>query len=195
MGTLKNTIKKILKESEDDGFNWVDDVIETPKEILRRLRNEYGWSIYIPEIGKEITFYLNPETWNLMSSIRVTDIGKRGHGSFGDESHPKYQKNPIEDIRPTNIGGNTYWGTDNFVGTGEGSSDHYKYYDVIDAAKDIVGFSEEAKKLTEEYKRNIERLTSEYVEKMKPLQSKYNFDNRFEYAQAVSIDSNGNIHK
>lgn len=188
---MKNLIKKILKESEDDGFNWVDDVSETPKEILRRLRNEYGWSIYIPEIGKEITFYLNPETWNLMSSIRVTDIGQKGHGSFGGEPHPKYQKNPIEDIRPRNIQGNSYWGTDNFVD----SDDDYRYYNVIDAAKDIVGFSEEAKKLTEEYKKNIERLTSEYVEKMKPLQSKYNFDNRHEYIQAVSIDSKGNIHK
>ena len=192
---MKNLIKKILKEAEDDGFDWVDDSVELPRSILRRLRDEYGWSIYIPEVGKEITFYLNPESWNLMSSIRITDIGKRGHGSFGDESHPKYQKNPIEDIRPTNIEGNTYWGTDNFVGAGEGSSDHYKYYNVIDAAKDIVGFSEEAKKLTEEYKRNIEALTSEYVEKIKPLRSKYNFDNRHKYIQAVSVDSKGNIHK
>lgn len=192
---MKDLIRKILKESEDDGFDWVGDSVESAGSILKRLRDEYGWHIYIPEVGKEITFYLNPESWNLMSSIRITDIGKRGHGSFGDKSHPKYQKNPIEDIRPTNIEGNTYWGTDNFVGTGEGSSDHYKYYNVIDAAKDIVGFSEEAKKLTEEYKRNIEALTSEYVEKMKPLRSKYNFDNRHEYIQAVSVDSKGNIHK
>lgn len=185
---MKNLIRKILKEAEDDGFDWVDDSVEKPRSILRRLRDEYGWSIYIPEVGKEISFYLNPESWNLISSVRVTEIGKRGYGSFGNESHPKYQKNPIEDIRPED---RSYWGTDDFVV----SDEHYKYYDVINAAKDIVGFSEEAKKITEEYKRNIERLTSEYVEKMKPLQSKYNFDNDHEYIQAVSVDSDGNTHK
>ena len=30
---------------------------------------------------------------------------------------------------------------------------------------------------------------------MKPLQSKYNFDNDHEYIQAVSVDSDGNAHK
>ena len=188
---MKNIIRKILKESEDDSFDWVDDSVELPRSLLRRLRDEYGWSIYIPEVGKEITFYLNPEPWNLMSSIRIIDIGQMGHGSFGGEPHPKYQKNPIENIRPRNVQENSYWGTDNFVD----SDENVRYYNVIDAAKDIVGFSEEAKKLTEEYKRNIEILTSEYVEKMKPLQSKYNFDNSHEYIEAVSIDSNGNIHK
>ena len=74
---MKNLIRKILKETEDDGFDWVDDSVEKPRSILRRLRDEYGWSIYIPEVGKEISFYLNPESWNLISSVRVTEIGKR----------------------------------------------------------------------------------------------------------------------
>lgn len=186
---MKNLIKKILKESEDDGFNWVDDVFESPDSILKSLRDNYGWSIYIPEVGKEISFYINPETWNVMSKVNVKDIGKRGHGSFGDNPHPKYQENPLESIQPR---GPYYWGTDDFI---DNESDGYKLYNVNNVAKDIVGFSEEAKQLTEEYQMNIQRLTQEYIEKMKPLQNKYNFGNQHDYIEAVTVDNKGSIHK
>ena len=186
---MKNLIKKILKESEDDGFNWVDDVFESPDSILKSLRDNYGWSIYIPEVGKEISFYINPETWNVMSKVNVKDIGKRGHGSFGDNPHPKYQESPLESIQPR---GPYYWGTEDFI---DNQREGYKLYNVNNVAKDIVGFSEEAKQLTEEYQINIQRLTQEYIEKMKPLQNKYNFDNKHDYIEAVTVDNKGNIHR
>jgi hypothetical protein len=186
---MKNLIRKILKEEEDDVFNWADDIINPPSQILDNLELNTEWVAYIPEISKEISFNVNPESWQPMASIRVNKVESRGHGSFGDNPHKDYQPSVLD-----NLGfGRSNWGPSNHEPIGEDGSE--PLYDVMDVVKDIKGYSEEAKQLTLEYRQRIQELTNQYAENLKSLHSKYNFDNEGwgNSVTVASLDSQGQV--
>jgi hypothetical protein len=189
---MKNIIKKILKEEDEEQPKFDPSKLESPEiSISPRTQIEYAekqleWVAYIPEIGKMIKFYMNPEEWNMFATIRVEDVGSRGHGSFGDDPHPEYQESIFKDITKDRY--SSYY-NGKVIGKGE----RYEYVDIKDVVNDLTGFSKEAEDLTREYKKQIQSLTAEYVQKVRELPNKYNFTGSGEQ-KAVTVDSKGN-HK
>jgi len=192
---MKNLIRKILLEVTDDEIDKYDDDLTSPEisvspaTELRVAHKKYSWEAYIPEIGKKIIFYFNPEHWNMFANMRVEDVDKKGHGNFGDDAHKDYQRSILDDL-----GGDRHQSYYNKEGKILGRGDRYEYVDVKEAVKDVKGFSEEAEKLTKEYKLRIEQLTVEYVRKIRGLNDKYNF-NSSEELDLVSVDSKGNYKR
>jgi hypothetical protein len=192
---MKDLIRKILKEEEDDGFNWADSASNPPRDILDDAYRRFKWSVYIPILGKKIKFYLNPEHWNLMANIRIEDVGSRGHGSFGDDPHRDYQPSVLKDLpNITTAGGErerTYYSKENTVG--QSDTNRRVYVDIEQVIDDIEGYSTEAKQHTEEYQRQIESLTRQYMEKMSGLGDKYNFNDS--YGAETVVVQDGQIRR
>ena len=185
---MKDLIRKILKEEGDDGFNWVDSASNPPRDILDDAYRRFKWGIYIPILGKKISFYINPEHWNMMANIRIEDVESRGHGSFGDDPHKDYQPSVLKDLpkMTTSYGERvrTYYSKENALSRGEGRE--RVYVDIEQVIDDIEGYSTEAKQYTEEYQQQIESLTRQYMEKMSGLGDKYNFNDDYG-AEAVVV--------
>lgn len=192
---MKNLIRKILLEVTDDEIDKYDDDLTSPEisispsTELKIAHKKYSWEAYIPEIGKKIIFYFNPEHWNFFANMKVEDVDKKGHGSFGDDPHKDYQRSILDDL-----GGDRYQSYYNKEGKIVGSGDRYDYVDVKEAVKDLKGFSEEAEQITKDYKQRIEQLTDEYVRKISTLNDKYNFNSGDEL-DLVSVDSKGNYKR
>lgn len=170
---MRDLIKKILKEDEDDGFDWTDSEINPPRNIIRDAGRRFKWSTYIPILGKKIMFYFNPEHWNLMANIRIYDIESKGHGSFGDDPHKEYTQSVLSDLE--NRRGNNYYSASGSVGKHPEVNGRH-FVNVEDVIDDVEGFSTEAKEYTDEYKQKIEEVTQEYITKMSGLSEKYNFN-------------------
>jgi len=189
---MKNLIRKILLEVTDDEIDKYDDDLTSPEVSISPstelyvAHKKYSWESYIPEIGKKIIFYFNPEHWNLFANMKVEDVDKKGHGSFGDNPHKDYQRSILD-----NIAGDRYQSFYNKEGKIVGKGERYDYVNVKDAINDIKGFSEESEQITKEYKQKIQQLTKEYVSKIGLLNDKYNFNSN-EELDLVSVDSKGN---
>jgi hypothetical protein len=188
---MRDLIKKILKEEEDDGFNWADSAGNPPNQIIRDADRRFKWETYIPILGKKIEFYINPEWWNLMANIRVQNIESKGHGTWDDEAHRDYQPSVLNDLTVNRE--RSYYSTENSLGGSEGSRER-KYVDVEKVIDDLEGFSTEAKQYTDEYQEQIESLTREYMEKMSGLGDKYNFNDDYG-AEAVVVQPDGSIRR
>lgn len=187
---MKDIIKKILKEQDEDKPKFDPSKLESPEiSISPRTQIEYAekqleWVAYIPEIGKQIRFYMNPEEWNMFAKIQVTEVGSRGHGSFGKDPHPEYQESILKDMSKDR---NSSYYNGKVIDKGE----RYDYVDIKDVVNDLTGFSKESEDLTREYKKQIQSLTAEYVKKMRELPDKYNFTGSGNQ-KAVTVDSKGN---
>lgn len=176
---MRNIIKKILNEND---WDWANSISNPPRDIIDEAYRRFKWSTYIPVLGKKISFYLNPEHWNLTADIHIEDVGSRGHGSFGDDPHKDYQPSVLSNLKRDMD--ETYYSKENTVG----DSNHKErvYVDIEQVIDDIEGYSTEAKQYTEEYQRQIESLTREYMEKMSGLGDKYNFNDSYG-AEAVVV--------
>jgi hypothetical protein len=187
---MKNLIKKLLKEQEEDKPKFDSsklsspEISVSPRTQIEHAEKQLEWEAYIPEIGKMIKFYMNPEEWNMFAMITVSEIGSRGHGSFGDDPHPKYQESMFKDITKDRY--SSYYDGE-VIDKGE----RYEFVDIKDVVKDLTGFSKEAEDLTREYKKQIQNLTAEYVQKMRELPDKYKFTGSGDQ-KAVTVDSKGN---
>jgi hypothetical protein len=185
---MKNVIRKILFEESEDTVDKYDDELTSPEisispsTELYVAQKKYSWEAYIPEIGKKIIFDFNPEHWNLFAKMEVEDVDKKGHGSFGDDSHKDYQKSILD-----NVEGDRYQSYYNKEGKIVGSGERYDYVDVKDAIKDLKGF-------TKDFKQRIQQLTKEYINKMSTLNDKYNFNSNNEL-DLVTVDSKGNYKR
>jgi hypothetical protein len=188
---MKNIIRKILKEEEDDGFNWVDSVSNSPNQIIRDAGERFKWETYIPILSKKIEFYINPEWWNLMVNIRIEDVADEGNGSFGDDPHKDYQPSVLNDLESERE--QTYYSTEENLGDHE-SNRKIKYVNVEKVIDDIEGYSVEAKQYTDEYQQRIETLTREYMGKMSGLSDKYNFNDDYG-AESVVVQPDGTIRR
>jgi len=97
---MKNVIRKILFEESEDMIDKYDDELTSPEisispdTELNIAEKKYSWESYIPEIGKKFIFEFNPEHWNLSANVKVEDVDKSGHGSFGNgwSNHPNVFK-------------------------------------------------------------------------------------------------------
>lgn len=186
---MRNVIRKILKEQSIEDFRdelTSPEINISPATQLRIAHKNYSWESYIPEVGKKIIFYFNPEYWNLFANMKVEDINKKGQGNFGDQPHKDYQNSILD-----NIGGDRYQSYYNKEGKIIDKGESYDYVDVKEVVKDIKGYSEEAEQMTKEYKQMIQQLSNEYVKKLNSLNDKYNFNSR-EEVEVVSVDSKGN---
>ena len=188
---MKDLIKRILKE-EDDGFDWADSAVNSPREIIRDAGNRFKWETYIPILGKKIKFYFNPEFWNLMANVRIEDVGSKGHGSFGDDAHKDYQPSVLRNLTGRERE-QTYYSTEENLGDNESSGER-TYVNVEKVIDDLEGYSVEAKQHTDEYQQQIESLTKEYIEKMSGLGEKYNFNDDYG-AEAVVVTPSGDIKR
>jgi hypothetical protein len=187
---MRNIIKKILKEQEDDGFNWADSAVNSPAQVLENLELEVEWTGYIPEISKQIMFTMNPESFQPMARLSVENVEAKGYGSFGDDAHRHHQRSPLDEIRF----GRSNWNSEGSEPIGE--EEGGKLYNVMDAARDIKSYSEEAKQLTLEYKQKIQEITKLYAESLKELPIKHNFngsDNYRDRLKLATVDSQGEI--
>lgn len=192
---MKNVIRKILFEETEDRTDEYDDELTSPEisispsTELYVAHKKYSWESYIPEIGKKIIFYFNPEHWNLYANMKVEDVDEKGHGSFGNDPHKDYQKSILDNI--VSDRDQSYYNKEGkIVGKGE----RYDYVNVKDAINDIKGFSEESEQITKEYKQKIQQLTKEYVSKIGLLNDKYNFNSN-EELDLVTVDSKGNYKR
>ena len=192
---MKNVIRKILFEETEDRTDEYDDELTSseisisPSTELYVAHKKYSWESYIPEIGKKIIFYFNPEHWNLYANMKVEDVDEKGHGSFGNDPHKDYQKSILDNI--VSDRDQSYYNKEGkIVGKGE----RYDYVNVKDAINDIKGFSEESEQITKEYKQKIQQLTKEYVSKIGLLNDKYNFNSN-EELDLVTVDSKGNYKR
>ena len=188
---MKDLIRKILKEEEDDGFNWADSAGNPPNQIIKDAGNRFKWETYIPILGKKIKFYINPEWWNLMARVRIEDVNSRGHGSFGDDPHRDYQPSVLNNLSVERE--QSYYSTENNLGRAEGNRERV-FVDVEKVIDDLEGYSTEAKQYTDEYQQQIESLTREYMEKMSGLGDKYNFNDDYG-AEAVVVQPDGSIRR
>ena len=192
---MKNVIRKILFEEVEDRSDEYDDELTSPEisispsTELHVAHKKYSWESYIPEIGKKIIFYFNPEHWNLFANMKIEDVDKKGHGSFGGDPHKDYQRSILDDL-----GGDRYQSYYNKEGKIVGSGERYDYVDVKEVVKDLKGYSEEAEKITKDYKQRIQQLTKEYVNKISTLNDKYNFNSDKEL-DLVTVDSKGNYKR
>lgn len=192
---MKNVIRKILFEETEDRTDEYDDELTSPEisispsTELYVAHKKYSWESYIPEIGKKIIFYFNPEHWNLYANMKIEDVDEKGHGSFGNDPHKDYQKSILDNI--VSDRDQSYYNKEGkIVGKGE----RYDYVNVKDAINDIKGFSEESEQITKEYKQKIQQLTKEYVSKIGLLNDKYNFNSN-EELDLVTVDSKGNYKR
>ena len=187
---MRNIIKKILKEQEDDGFNWADSSVNSPAQVLENLELETEWTGYIPEISKQISFTVNPESFQPMARIRIENVESKGYGSFGDDAHRHHQRSPLDEIHF----GNADWDPTGSESIGD-DEDRGKLYNVMDAARDIKSYSEEAKQLVIEYKQQIQEITKQFAESIGSLPSKHNFDKEESYGRIslATVDSQGEI--
>ena len=187
---MRDLIKKILKEEqEDDGFNWADSSVNSPAQVLENLELESEWVGYIPEISKQISFTVNPESSQPMASIRISNVESRGHGRFGDYTHRKYEPGTLDNLRF----GRSNWNPEGSesVGTDENRGE---LYNVMDVARDIKGYSEDAKQLTIEYKQRIQELTKQYAENLQSLHTQYHFDgSEYDPVTVATVDSQGEV--
>jgi hypothetical protein len=138
---MRDLIKKILKEEqeEDDGFNWADLSINTPRQILDNMEVGTEWIAYIPEISRQIEFSINPESDQPMARIRVRGVDSEGSGRYGDNAHKYYQPSPIDELNF----GRANWVPDvEPIGKDERGKD---LYDVVEATKDMKSYSDGAR--------------------------------------------------
>jgi hypothetical protein len=193
---MRDLIKKILKEEqeEDDGFNWADLSINSPRQILDNMEVGTEWIAYIPEISRQIEFSVNPESDQPMARIRVRGVDSEGSGRYGDNAHKYYQPSPIDELNF----GRANWVPDvEPIGKDERGKD---LYDVVEATKDMKSYSDGARQLTLEYKQKIQEITSQYAESLKSLHTNSNFsvqkDGEPVWGKTVSlgtIDSSGKV--
>jgi len=183
----ESQLKRINEQTED--FNPDDlespELSISPQSQLKYAYRQYGWKAYIPEISKTISFYLNPEEWNLMGTIRVSNVESKGYGSFGDDSHKDYKESPLDNLH--NNDGNVW-----YDGTVIGKGERYYHVDIKEAVNDIKNYSEEAAELTIQYKQQIQQLTKQFADNLGSLKEKHNFAGSGDQLM-VSVDSEGKV--
>jgi hypothetical protein len=186
---MKNLIRKILKEEE---FEWIDENLPSPRQIMDHAAAETRWVAYIPEISRKIKFYVNPEEWNHMASVRVEKIESRGHGSFGDNSHKDFRYSPLDHLYTDEPGSysRTWYDNKNYIDQDEHGRN---MVNIMDAVKDMREYSNEAAQLTIEYKKQIQELTKNYAEALRQLKPKYNYGSSSE-VELVVLDDEGIAH-
>jgi hypothetical protein len=190
---MKNVIRKILKEEFNPDDLKSPDINISPDTELRVARSKYGWGTYIPEIGRRIYFSINPEPWNLKVGIGDTPIEGRGHGSFGDDSHPDFQEYWI--TTDENDYRDDYYKpkTKKLKQTSEEEGD-YELYDIKDGIESIKKYSEEAEQVTKEFKKNVQKLFADYKQKINTIITNSDFaagDHR--RVKLVDVDNEGNF--
>jgi len=191
---MKNVIRKILKEEFNPDDLTSPEINLSPDTELRVAKSKYGWSTYIPEIKKTIGFNINPEAWNLSAGVRERDVESRGHGSFGDDPHPDFKVYNFLDY--TEEGGyfTPYFTpkTKKLSHSSEEEGD-YELYDIKDAINSIKIYSEEAEKLTLEFKKNIQKLFADYKQKINNITVNSDFKGEYRRIKLVDVDKDGNL--
>ena len=190
---MKHLIQKILKEEFNPDDLTSPDINMSPETELEVARSKYGWTTYIPQIKKRIAFSINPESWNLSAGIRETDIESKGHGSFGDDPHINYEPYNLltytddEYFRP-------YYQpkTEKLAHTAPDKG-NYELYDIKGAVDSLKTYSEEAEKVTVEFKNNIERLFADYKEEINVIAKNSDFTDGDRRVKVVDVDKEGNF--
>ena len=193
---MKNLIKKILKEEFNPDDLTSPEINMSPETELEVAKSKYDWSAYIPEIKKRISFYTSPESWNFFAGVRESDIESKGHGSFGDDSHPHYERYDL--LNHTEEQKEGYYTpfynpkTEKLAQTGPDKG-NYELYDVEEAINSVKKYSEEAEKLTVEFKKNIQKLFADYKQKINELTVNSDFVDGGRRIKLVDVDKSGNF--
>lgn len=193
---MKNVIRKILKEEFNPDDLTSPEINLSPETELQVARSKYGWSTYIPEIKKRIYFWLNPESWNFSAGVSESNIESKGHGSFGDDSHPDYESYDLLNYTEEQKEGYyTPYYNPKTVKLSQTSPDKgdYELYDIKDAINSIKIYSEKAEKVTVEFKKNIEKLFADYKQKINNIANNSDFTYGNRRIKLVDVDKEGNI--
>ena len=192
---MKHLIQKILKEEFNPDDLKSPRINRSPDTELNIAQSKYGWSTYIPEIKKRIYFYLNPEAWNFFAGVSEKNIESKGHGSFGDDSHPDYERYDL--LNHTKEEKEGYYRpfynpkTEKVGYTGRDQGD-YELYDIEEALNSVKTYSEETEKLTVEFKKNIQKLFADYRQKINELTVNSDFTDGGRRIKLVDVDKEGN---
>lgn len=193
---MKHIIQKILKEEFNPDDLTSPEINRSPDTELHIAKSKYGWSTYIPEIKKRIYFRLNPEAWNFSAGVSERDIESRGHGSFGDDSHPDYVPYDLLNYSEEQKEGyyTPYYNpkTEKLAHTDRDKGD-YELYDIEEAINSVKTYSEEAEKLTVEFKKNIQKLFADYKQKINDIAVNSDFSGgQHRRIKLVDVDKEGN---
>ena len=190
---MKHLIQKILKEEFNPDDLTSPEINMSPETELEVARSKYGWRTYVPQIKKRIEFSINPESWNFSAGVSETDIESKGHGSFGDDPHNNYE--PYNLLTYTDDEYFTPYyqpKTEKLAHTIPDKGD-YELYDVKDAINSLKTYSEEAEKVTVEFKKNIERLFADYKQKTNAIANNSDFSDGNRRIKVVDVDKSGNF--
>ena len=192
---MKHLIQKILKEEFNPDDLTSPEINLSPDTELKVASSKYNWSTYIPEIKKRISFYLNPEAWNFFAGVKENDIESKGHGSFGDDSHRDYERYDL--LNHTQEEKEGYYRpfynpkTEKVGYTGREQGD-YELYNIEEALNSVKTYSEEAEKLTVDFKKNIQKLFADYKQKINELTVNSDFTDVERRIKLVDVDKEGN---
>lgn len=190
---MKHLIQQILKEEFNPDDLTSPEINMSPETELEVARSKYGWRTYIPQIKKKISFSIVPESWNLSAGVFEEDIESKGHGSFGDDSHIRYE--PYNLLSSSDIEYFTPYyqpKTEKLDHTAPDKG-NYELYDVKDAIDNLKTYSEEAEKVTVEFKKNIERLFADYKQKINAIANNSDFSDGNRRVKVVDVDKEGNF--
>ena len=190
---MKHLIQKILKEEFNPDDLTSPEINMSPETELEVARSKYGWRTYIPQIKKRIAFSINPESWNLSAGIRETDIESKGHGSFGDDPHNNYEPYNLLTYTDDEYFTPYYQPKTEKLGHTMPDKGDYELYDVKDAINSLKTYSEEAEKVTVEFKKNIEKLFADYKQEINAIANNSDFSDGNRRIKVVDVDKEGNF--
>jgi hypothetical protein len=190
---MKHLIQQILKEEFNPDDLTSPDINMSPATELEVAKSKYGWRTYIPQIKKRITFNVNPESWNLSAGVVERDIESKGHGSFGDDPHIDYEPYNLLDHSADEYYKPYYQPQTEKLGHTSPDKGNYELYDIKDALNSIKTYSEEAEKVTVEFKKNIERLFADYKQKINVIANNSDFTDGERRVKLVDVDKEGNL--
>lgn len=190
---MKHLIQKILKEEFNPDDLTSPEINMSPETELEVARSKYGWRTYIPQIKKRIAFSINPESWNFSAGVRETDIESKGHGSFGDDPHNNYEPYNLLTYTDDEYFTPYYQPKTEKLGHTIPDKGDYELYDVKDAINSLKTYSEEAEKVTVEFKKNIERLFADYKQKINAIANNSDFSDGNRRIKVVDVDKEGNF--
>jgi len=190
---MKHLIQKILKEEFNPDDLTSPEINMSPETELEVARSKYGWRTYIPQIKKRIAFSINPESWNFSAGIRETDIESKGHGSFGDDPHNNYEPYNLLTYTDDEYFTPYYQPKTEKLGHTIPDKGDYELYDVKDAINSLKTYSEEAEKVTVEFKKNIEKLFADYKQKINAIANNSDFSDGNRRVKVVDVDKEGNF--
>ena len=182
---MKNVIRKILKEEFNPDDLTSPEINMSPDTELHVARSKYGWSAYIPQISKRIYFSINPEAWNLSAGVSEQSVESKGHGSFGDDSHPEFKEYNL--INTTNDEYYTpYYNpkTEKITHLEDGD---YEIYNIKDGVEGIKNYSDQSRKITIEFKKNVEKLFSDYNKNINDIISNSDFAGDDYYSRRIRL--------